>query len=342
MKRHRMKIETSLRVLRYSSLLVTLASIFALRLDSFAARHPENDGWQSLTSQEADRLLNRWKREATNQKPKPIKKNEDGSVSFSDGARAYPGGVVKHTSGDIEFMVTAEGLVFWRNARSDPEAKSSLQPPNEDRPNASGTGFLISRDGYLLTNFHVVDGAKKIIVRVGDITKRGTLVRSDSTNDVALVKIEGTFAAVPLGNPRKISTGDAVFTVGFPNIQVQGALPKFTSGEISAVSGVQDDPRVFQISVPLQPGNSGGPLVDERGSVIGITASQLSAEAMLKSGGSIPQNVNYALKISYAEMLIDAVPTLAGKLVAPNEQAQQRSALINSTEKAVALLLVWK
>lgn len=324
--------------------LATAILIAAICPWSFSAQHNEIEGWKRLPSSEAEQIRDRLNREAKEGKAKPLKKNEDGSVTWSNGVRAYPGGITKVTSENIEFMVTPEGLVFWRNIRpGSEEARASPSPAsNGDLPSASGTGFLISTDGYLLTNFHVVDSAKKIVVYVGDSTERARLVQSDRANDVALLKVEGNFAAIPLGNARRISAGDAVFTIGFPNIRVQGTMPKLTSGEISAVTGVQDDPRVFQISVPIQPGNSGGPLVDERGNVVGITASQLSVEAMLKSGGSIPQNVNYALKISYAEALIDAVPELAGKLLSPSTNSKQRSAVIASTERAVVLLLVWK
>ena len=100
---------------------------------------------------------------------------------------------------------------------------------------------------------------------------------------------------------------------------MQGLAPKLTRGEISSLTGLQDDSRIFRVSVPLQPGNSGGPLIDTSGNAIGITTAQLDALIALKFSGSLPQNVNYALKISYARLLVDNVPHLSEKLPPPEK-----------------------
>ncbi len=126
-------------------------------------------------------------------------------------------------------------------------------------PKASGSGFFISDDGALLTNFHVVDGASRIVVN----TKRGSfpakVVKLDSANDIAIIKVSGSaFKSLPLVPSRGAKLADSVFTIGFPNPEMQGKEPKFTDGKISSLSGAQDDARYFQISVAVQPGNSGG------------------------------------------------------------------------------------
>ena len=93
--------------------------------------------------------------------------------------------------------------------------------------------------------------------------------------------------------------GNTVATVGFPNIGLQGFAPKLAKGEIASLSGASDDARYFQISVPVQPGNSGGALVDGRGNVVGVVSAKLSARATLAANGTLPENVNYAVKSSY-------------------------------------------
>lgn len=157
----------------------------------------------------------------------------------------------------------------------------------QDKPKASGpiagtgTGFFITADGYLLTNHHVVEDGGDISVRTdkGDLPAK--IVKVDKKNDLAVLKVEGKFAALPLLSSHKVGLGEKVFTLGFPRPKVQGFSPKITDGIISSVAGIQDDPRDFQISVPIQPGNSGGPLVDQYGNVIGVIVSKLSAKYLL-------------------------------------------------------------
>src|SRR5437867_3666422 len=93
---------------------------------------------------------------------------------------------------------------------------------------------------------------------------------------------------------RGVKPGDTVATAGFPNIGLQGFAPKLAKGEIASLSGAEDDARYFQISVPVQPGNSGGALVDERGNVVGVVLAKLSARAALAASGALPEKGNYA------------------------------------------------
>ena len=90
-------------------------------------------------------------------------------------------------------------------------------------------------------------------------------------------------------------------------MDTQGLAPKLTDGRISSVTGYADDPRAYQISVPVQPGNSGGPLVNMRGEVVGVVSAILSGRKMLKAGADVPQSVSYAVKISLARVLLDGV-----------------------------------
>ena len=103
-------------------------------------------------------------------------------------------------------------------------------------------------------------------------------------------------------------------TVGFPNIGLQGFAPKLAKGEIASLSGAGDDARYFQISVPVQPGNSGGALVDERGNVVGVVSAKLSARAALATSGALPGNVNYAVKSSFLLSFLESVPEVSAKL----------------------------
>src|SRR5213593_2432744 len=117
---------------------------------------------------------------------------------------------------------------------------------------------------------------------------------------------------------RGVKPGDTVATAGFPNIGLQGFAPKLAKGEIASLSGASDDPRYFQISVPMQPGNSGGALVDERGNVVGVVSAKLSARAALLASGALPENVNYAVKSSFLLGFLESVPEVSAKLKEPS------------------------
>ncbi len=204
-------------------------------------------------------------------------------------------------------------------------------------PKSSGTGFFISSDGYLVTNYHVVEEAENYSVRTRAGTLPATLVKADKTNDLALLKVSGTFAALPLAT-RPETLGQPVFTIGFPNPEVQGTQPKLTRGEISSLAGMQDDPRHFQISVPVQPGNSGGPLVDLNGNVVGIVSMRLGDLRALKMTGALPQNVNYAIKSSVLNHLLKSLPE-TGKLRAAEGRERKFEEIVKQVEDSVAIVL---
>ena len=132
-----------------------------------------------------------------------------------------------------------------------------------------------------------------------------------------------------------------VATVGFPNIGLQGFAPKLAKGKIASLSGASDDARYFQISVPVQPGNSGGALVDERGNVVGVVAAKLSARAALSASGALPENVNYAVKISYLLSFLESVPEVAAKLREPKTKDRKFEDVVEDAEQAAVLVLMY-
>ena len=130
----------------------------------------------------------------------------------------------------------------------------------------------------------------------------------DSKNDVALIKIQDEnfkgLSDIPYSIIEKAEIGEKAFTIGFPLNDVMGSNYKVTDGIVSSISGIDDDMRYYQISVPLQPGNSGGPLFNSNGDIIGITSARLNS----KSVGTEVENVNYAIKISYLVNLYKMLP----------------------------------
>jgi S1-C subfamily serine protease len=131
---------------------------------------------------------------------------------------------------------------------------------------SSGSGAIVSSQGLILSAAHVVKGATTVEVIMATGKRPAQVLRIDEPNDVALLKIGGgPYPALTIAPSRNVRLGQTVATIGFPNTSLQGFSPKVTRGEISSVNGYADDPRSWQISVPVQPGNSGGPLLDEDG-----------------------------------------------------------------------------
>ncbi len=169
---------------------------------------------------------------------------------------------------------------------------------------ATGTGFFISSDGYLLTNHHVVNGAKRHYVLINGNKIDAELIDSDAENDIALLKIGHATRPLALQLERSL-TGSEITVIGYPSIAIQGNEKKSTFGYINALSGLKGDPRQYQISAPIQAGNSGSPLINDRAEVIGVVVSTINQSAMLKTTGIIPQNVNYAVKIRHAVNMLE-------------------------------------
>jgi len=188
-----------------------------------------------------------------------------------------------------------------------PTKQDFSTPANENRP-VSGTGFAISSTGIIVTNYHVIDGAKSIKVRGvnSEFTKtfNARIVVSDKNNDLALIQIDDanftSFVKIPYTIKTTLSgVGENIFVLGFPLRATMGDEIKLTNGIISSKTGFQGDITSYQISAPIQPGNSGGPLFDSQGNLIGIiNAKHRGAE-----------NASYAIKSSYLINLIELLPT---------------------------------
>ena len=218
---------------------------------------------------------------------------------------------------------------------------SSGCSPSPRPPTATGTGFFITDDGYLISNYHVVKGAVSVRLLTGVGLIDAEVVKVDAANDLALLKAAGKFSTIHVATSPTVKLGATVATVGFPDTGLQGFSPKLAKGEIASLAGATDDPRYFQISVPVQPGNSGGALVDSHGNVVGIVAAKLSAKAALDATGALPENVNYAVKSSLLLSFLESVPDVDAKLKEPNTKDEPFEDVVKSAKDAAVLVLVY-
>lgn len=226
-------------------------------------------------------------------------------------------------------------------AATERPASSSAGP--KPQLSGSGTGFFITPDGYLITNEHVVKGAVLVRVRVADTFYEARVIRVDRGTDLALLKAEGQFTALPIRSSKTVKLGDPIITVGYPRPDSQGAEPKLTRGDISSLAGMKDDPRAFQISNPIQPGNSGGAVLDRSGNAVGVVVSGLSDTFFLRRDGTVPQNVNYAIKSSFLNAFLDSVPSLpADGLPQPQSAELDQAQLVERAVAASVMVLTYQ
>lgn len=225
------------------------------------------------------------------QKPPPLGSPGPGLPAPS-AKRAYSGG-----SGDA---LPGKPPPLGIQAGSREEAG---KPPDErlpldrESPSRSGTGFVVA-DGKVMTNNHVVDECRRMVIRNADGARFPARVdATDRRRDLALMTVPPA-AGPPLAfrdNP-PVQRGESVVTYGFPLFGLVSSGPTLTTGDVSALSGLADNPLHLQISAPIQQGNSGGPLLDAQGNVIGVVVAKLEVVQYAARHGDIPQNVNFAVK----------------------------------------------
>ena len=179
---------------------------------------------------------------------------------------------------------------------------------NETTISSTGTGFAISTNGYIVTNYHVVNNANSIKVRGVNnefsISYIAKVVASDKNNDLAIIQINDSrftsISNVPYSiRNNTVDVGENVFVLGYPLTASMGDEIKLTTGIISAKSGFEGDITTYQITAPIQPGNSGAPVFDSNGLLIAVTNAK----------HTIAENAGYAIKTNYLKNLIESLPT---------------------------------
>ena len=175
---------------------------------------------------------------------------------------------------------------------------------------SSGSGIILNPSGDVLSNDHVVRNCKSISIKAADEEPVAAHVDAvDSKNDLAVLKTQGSRAiGVPASfrrQSRPAKLGETIGVLGFPLTGFLSAEPKATFGQINSVAGVNNDYTLLQISAPIQPGNSGGPVLDASGLVIGVVVSQASM-AVAAAVGNVPQNVNFAVRGEIAQIFLAA------------------------------------
>ena len=231
--------------------------------------------------------------------------NNDIIITFKDATMS----LIPETGRDKDLYIKTYPTYDEENTTSKSEWKST------------GTGFFIDKKGYLVTNHHVIENGKTFEISISKKGRTSTynaeIISVDEQNDLAILKINDTNFSPLLSLNYNFDTesqdvGSSVFALGYPLTQIMGSEIKFTDGKISSKSGFKGDITTYQISVPIQPGNSGGPLFDEKGNLVGVTSSGINRQ--------LADNANYAIKTSYLKLLIDSIDE---KLELPNSNGME-------------------
>jgi S1-C subfamily serine protease len=187
------------------------------------------------------------------------------------------------------------------------ERYGAAAAPTQRQLDSTGSGFAVSANGQIVTNHHVVADCAEVRVRpVGQEAVEGVVVAHDRGNDLALLHAPARLPAAALRNDSGIRPGDSVVAVGFPLPGLLASEANVTTGSVSALAGIGNDTRFLQMTVPVQPGNSGGPLLDLQGRVVGVVVGKLDALKVADLTGDIPQNVNFAIKAGVVRSFLDA------------------------------------
>ncbi len=160
---------------------------------------------------------------------------------------------------------------------------------------ATGSGFFVSRAGHLVTNNHVVATCAEVRVTEGERSTPAKVLAADPDRDLALVQLAHATPAAVFHGSEKLRPGESVVVVGFPLSGLLTSDAIVTTGIISALAGPRDDRHLLQISAPIQPGNSGGPLLDASGHIVGVVVASMSTLKLAKATGAIPENINFAI-----------------------------------------------
>ncbi len=234
--------------------------------------------------------------------------------------------------------------IFFEYLKIYPKSNSAQRQGNKSGV-SRGSGFVLNEDGYIATNAHVIKNqTNKVNVTLVNDFGTSTFITEtiliDEENDIAIIKINDStftgFNAPPYAFSTGLSSGEDCFTIGYPMSKILGSNYKVTSGIISSTSGPKDNPNLIQTTTPIQPGNSGGPLFNEVGDIVGITMGTLNS----KGFNYKTQNINYAIKISILLELIDNELDLANFNMSNQIGQTKRSEIVKSVKSYVCLIEV--
>jgi S1-C subfamily serine protease len=241
------------------------------------------------------------------------------------------------------------------------QSQDIASTPKKQKPRSeTGSGFFVSKMGHVITNAHVVQSCNK--VTIGDNAKKqvpAELINTDRSNDLALLQLSTLEMAsaesksliqklgivvVPLASKgllrsEDVRLGEKVLVAGYPFSDFMSNTIKVTTGVVSATRGMGDDSGQFQLDAAVQPGNSGGPIYDSGGNIVGVVVYGLNKLAIAKTRGSIPENVNFGIKASTVRQFLTSSGLPSKKSERTEKKSNQQLAEIAKNQALMVMCL---
>tara|TARA_B100002019_G_C21215742_1_gene571907 strand:- start:127 stop:1278 length:1152 start_codon:yes stop_codon:yes gene_type:complete len=233
---------------------------------------------------------------------------------------------------------TTQKMVAEVEKPEEDERTNSRAEENEIIPISSGSGFFVNKDGYLVSNYHVVEMCQYVGASIEGDLLNVKVIASDITNDLIVGKVEdlSNNRFLPISSDGAF-LGDNVIAAGFPLAGTLSDNLKVTRGIVSSMSGLNNNYSEYQIDAAVQSGNSGGPLIDGSGNVVGVVVSQLNKYAILQQQEIIPENVNFAVKSQNVGMFLSA--NNIDFTTKDSRKAVQNREVAKSAEESTVMLL---
>ena len=220
------------------------------------------------------------------------------------------------------------------------EPKNEIKTLDDDKvySAASGSGFAVTSDGYVITNYHVIEGCTDVKIHDKGNSILATLVTFDPNNDIALLKGDfkpRSFYPLSRETPKLLTE---IYVAGHPFGNRVSTSVKVTKGIVSSLTGIYNNFSNLQIDAAIQPGNSGGPIMNDKGNVVGVAVEKLNFEAILEQFDSLPENVNFGVK---ANVVINILESENIKLPRPNTKTIPKSELVELITDGTYYLSCW-
>ena len=272
------------------------------------------NGQGTYTFADGDKYVGEWSDD---------KKNGHGTYTFADGEEYVGGfkddnyhgqGTLTYASGKIEEGIWKDDEFQYAQQVKPPVVTGQSPTPESQRstdPNkvvsaSSGSGFAVSSNGHVITNHHVIDGCQNVKIHHNGKSFSATVVTYDPQNDLALLKGDfrpSTVLSLSTNSPELLQD---VYVAGYPFGRNVSTGVKVTKGIISSLTGIGNNFSNIQIDAALQPGNSGGPIIDDKGNVVGVAVARLDKIKTLEEFGSLPENTNFGIKTSVVRSILES------------------------------------